>query len=29
MTRTGDFFDFLPEGRSLIGVGWVGYDIVL
>ncbi|MGJ0155039.1 FG-GAP-like repeat-containing protein [Streptomyces sp. CH8.1] len=29
VTRTGDFFDFLPEGRSLIGVGWVGYDIVL
>ncbi|MGW6782559.1 FG-GAP-like repeat-containing protein [Streptomyces sp. NPDC054987] len=29
VTRTGDFFDFLPEGRSLIGVGWVGYDVVL
>ncbi|MEU4358373.1 FG-GAP-like repeat-containing protein [Streptomyces virginiae] len=29
VTRTGDFFDFLPEGRSLIGVGWIGYDILL
>ncbi|MFE7096624.1 FG-GAP-like repeat-containing protein [Streptomyces erythrochromogenes] len=29
VTRTGDFYDYLPEGRTLLGVGWVGYDMVL
>ncbi|WP_423833250.1 FG-GAP-like repeat-containing protein [Streptomyces manipurensis] len=29
VTRTGDFFDYLPEGRTLLGVGWVGLDTVL
>ncbi|MFC9810898.1 FG-GAP-like repeat-containing protein [Streptomyces virginiae] len=29
VTRTGDFFDFLPEGRSLIGIGWNGNDFLL
>ncbi|MFI1286321.1 FG-GAP-like repeat-containing protein [Streptomyces sp. NPDC020858] len=29
VTRTGELFDFLSTGRTLIGNGWSGIDIVL
>ncbi|MFD9411016.1 FG-GAP-like repeat-containing protein [Streptomyces sp. NPDC059989] len=30
ITNTGDLYDFTPEsGRTLIGTGWNGYDVIL
>ncbi|WP_407838743.1 FG-GAP-like repeat-containing protein [Streptomyces sp. DSM 116496] len=29
VTRSGELYDFLPAGRTLIGTGWNGYDIIL
>ncbi|MER6255416.1 FG-GAP-like repeat-containing protein [Streptomyces sp. NPDC001584] len=29
VTRNGELYDFLSTGRTLVGTGWNGYDIVL
>lgn len=29
MLRSGELYDFLSTGRTLVGTGWNGYDIAL